>query len=155
MALAYIQGKLTLPNEISAICAKALHTPQPRVELGLALRYIANSTIDISDGLLADLGHILEQSKVGARLELNSIPHGQFADLRDKSILKMVLAGGDDYEICFTAPAAKHSEIMELAESLSLPLSHIGQITSDLSIVIHGLNGENLEFKETGFDHFS
>jgi thiamine-monophosphate kinase len=155
MALAYIQGKLTLPNEISAICAKALHTPQPRVELGLALRYIANSTIDISDGLLADLGHILEQSKVGARLELNSIPHGQFADLRDKSILKMVLAGGDDYELCFTAPVAKHSEIMELAESLSLPLSHIGQITSDLSIVIHGLNGENLEFKETGFDHFS
>jgi thiamine-monophosphate kinase len=155
MALAHIQGKLTLPDEVFTTCAKALHAPQPRVSLGLALRNLANSAIDISDGLLADLGHILEQSKVGAKLELSNIPHSQFADLRDKAILKMVLAGGEDYELCFTASATKNSEITKLSETLGISLSHIGQITSDKNLVIHGLDGEALDFKETGFDHFS
>ena len=74
LALAHLQGKLTLPEDTFANCAKALHAPQPRVALGLALRDIANSAIDISDGLLADLGHILESSKVGAiSLQLNQV----------------------------------------------------------------------------------
>jgi thiamine-monophosphate kinase len=154
LALAHLQGKITLQNETFANYVNALHAPQPRVELGLALRNLANSAIDISDGLLADLGHILEQSKVGAQLQLGNIPHGQFTDLRDKNILQMVLAGGDDYELCFTAPATKHSEIIKLIESLSLPISHIGQITTDKNLVIYGLDGEILDFKETGFDHF-
>lgn len=155
MALAHIQGKLTLPADAITDCAQALHEPQPRVELALALRGLANSAIDISDGLLADLGHILEQSHVGAQLKLSSIPHSPFADLCNKNILKMVLAGGDDYELCFTAPANKHAEILNLAKSIKLPISHIGQITSANNFVIHGLDGEILDFKETGFDHFS
>jgi thiamine-monophosphate kinase len=155
LALAHIQARLNLPVEVINQCTQALHAPQPRVELGLALSGLANSAIDISDGLLADLGHILEQSKVGATIEISSIPHSQFADLGDKGILKTVLAGGDDYELCFTASSSKHSAIVKLAGSLGIPMSCIGLITGSKDLVIHGLDGEVLDFKETGFDHFS
>ena len=159
LALAHIQGKLVLPEEASLTCAKALHTPQPRVVLGLALRDIANSAIDISDGLLADLGHILEQSTVGATLELYSIPHSTFAgftiDLNDEYLRKMVLAGGDDYELCFTAPAEKHAEIIKISEVTKLQLSCIGHVTNNTGLTLYGLDNEILNMKETGFDHFS
>lgn len=159
LALAHMQGKLTLSEEAFASCAKALHTPQPRVALGLALRGLANSAIDISDGLLADLGHILESSKVGAALQLNNIPHTQHigfsTGLRDETLLKMVLAGGDDYELCFTAPVEKHAEIVMLSEKLNLDLCAIGHITSGTGLVVHGFDDEILDLKETGFDHFS
>ncbi len=155
LALAHMQAKVTLPNATFMNCAKALHAPQPRVALGLALRGLANSAIDISDGLLADLGHILESSHVGATLQLSNIPHSQYAGLRDKSYLKMVLAGGDDYELCFTAPAEQHAEIAMLSKTLNLALNPIGQITSGTGLIVHGIDNEILDFKETGFDHFS
>ena len=159
LALAHIQGKLVLPEEASLTCAKALHTPQPRVALGLALRDLANSAIDISDGLLADLGHILEQSTVGATLELKSIPHSTFADfpidLNDEHLRKMVLAGGDDYELCFTAPAERHAEIIKISEVTKLQLSCIGHVTNNTGLTLYGLDNEILNMKETGFDHFS
>ena len=159
LALAHIQGKLVLPEEASLTCAKALHTPQPRVALGLALRDLANSAIDISDGLLADLGHILEQSTVGATLELSSIPHSTFAgfplDLNGEHLRKMVLAGGDDYELCFTAPVEKHAEIIKISEVTKLQLSCIGHVTNNTGLTLYGLDNEILNMKETGFDHFS
>ena len=77
LALAHMQDKVTLPEDEFISCAKSLHTPQPRVALGLALRDIVNSAIDISDGLLADLGHILDASKVGAVLQLQALPKSQ------------------------------------------------------------------------------
>ncbi len=159
LALAHIQGKLVLPEEASLVCDKALHTPQPRVALGLALRDIANSAIDISDGLLADLEHILEQSAVGATLELKNIPHSTFAefpiDLRDENLRKMVLAGGDDYELCFTAPAEKQVEIIKISEMTKLQLRCIGHVTKNTGLTLYGLDNEVLNMKETGFDHFS
>jgi thiamine-monophosphate kinase len=161
LALAHMQGKLTLPVNAFASCAKALHTPQPRVALGLALRKLASSAIDISDGLLADLGHLLERSNVGASIYLRNIPHSAHvgAALRSKSattfIISLLLAGGDDYELCFTASTEKHAEIIQLSESLTLPLNCIGRITSGNDLIVHGFNDEILDFKETGFDHFS
>lgn len=175
LALAHMQGKLKLPVDALASCAEVLHTPQPRVALGLALRQIASSAIDISDGLLADLGHILERSNVGATLMLSHVPHSAYladklagavrhnesatnssaANSYDKSILNMLLAGGDDYELCFTAPIEKHAEINSLSEKLALPLSCIGHITANTGLIVHGFNDEILDFKETGFDHFS
>ncbi|MDI1360481.1 thiamine-phosphate kinase [Methylotenera sp.] len=159
IALQHMLGKITLPIDVLTTCAKALHEPQPRVTLGLALQDIANSAIDISDGLLADLGHILEQSNIGAALELKRIPHSTFVDfpidLRDESLRKMVLAGGDDYELCFTAPAEKHTEIIKISEMTKLQLSCIGHVTSNTDLVLHGLDNEILNMKETGFDHFS
>lgn len=159
LALAHLQGQLVLPENILATCATALHTPQPRVELGLALRDIAHSAIDISDGLLADLGHILEASTLGASLQLSSIPHTQsdvfVTDLRDPQQLKIVLAGGDDYELCFTATATKRAEILQLSTQLNLPLTLIGEISAGTGIVVYGIHHEIVELKETGFDHFS
>jgi thiamine-monophosphate kinase len=158
LALAHMQNRLKLPEDVFDACAQALHTPQPRVELGLALRGIANSAIDVSDGLLADLGHILQASDVGATLQLSSIPHSAHIAteaLHDKRIINMLIAGGDDYELCFTASAEKHSEIIKLSEKLALPLICIGLITSNASLVVHDLNNVILDIKETGFDHFS
>jgi len=170
LALAHMQGKLTLPYDVFAIGAKALHTPQPRVALGLALRGLANSAIDISDGLAADLGHILERSNVGATIHLSKIPHIEYLatalvvpthDDSDTSIsynktfLSMLLAGGDDYELCFTAPMENHDKIAKLSETLSLTLSTIGHITSNSGLIVHGLDNQVLDFKGTGFDHFA
>jgi len=159
LALQHLQSKLTLPKDTFILCAKALHTPQPRVALGLALQDIANSAIDISDGLLADLGHILKQSNIGAILELKNIPHSSYADfpidLHDENFRTIVLAGGDDYELCFTAPLEKHAGILKLSESIKLPLTCIGHITTNNGIVVYGLENEILDIKETGFDHFS
>ena len=170
LALAHIQGNLTLPDDVFANSAKALHTPQPRVTLGLALRGLANSAIDISDGLIADLGHILEHSKVGASLKLSQIPHEIYLGAAlveqssnnvngtiayNKTFLNMLLAGGDDYELCFTAPIENHSKIAKLRETLGLNLRIIGHITSHSSMIVQGLDDQILDFKGTGFDHFA
>jgi thiamine-monophosphate kinase len=157
LALAHMLGKFSLSAAEFASCAKALHTPQPRVALGLALRGLANSCIDISDGLLADLGHILECSKTGAEINLTSIPHSFVVSnyFSTKAVQQMVLAGGDDYELCFTAPVAAHAGIERVSEELVLPLRVVGHITNSLGLIVRGLNDEILDFKETGFDHFA
>lgn len=134
----------------------ALHTPQPRVALGQALLGVASSAIDISDGLLADLGHILKASKLGAIIRLNQVPISDTVhkNLHLNQVKNMVLAGGDDYELCFTAPSNKHAEITSLCKTLNLSLSHIGHITANTDLIVHGLDDEILNIKETGFDHF-
>jgi thiamine-monophosphate kinase len=121
LGLAHLQGRAVLTEPILSDCLDALHRPQARVELGLALRGIATSAIDVSDGLLADLGHILEQSGQAARLRIPDLPAAGLE--RD-----CLLAGGDDYELAFTAPASSDSRIDALATDLGLPLTRIGEI---------------------------
>ncbi len=123
LGLAHIQGRAVLAEPILGDCLAALHRPQARVELGLALRGIATSAIDVSDGLLADLGHILEQSGQAARLRIPNLPEAGLA--RD-----CLLAGGDDYELVFTAPTSCDSRIAALASELGLPLTRIGEIVA-------------------------
>jgi len=157
LALAGLQGLYTLPENELAACLPALHMPQPRVALGLELRQIAHSAIDISDGLLADLGHILECSNVGAEINLGDISCSKTVGnhFAEERVQHMVLAGGDDYELCFTAPIEKHREIKNLSKKLVLPLSCIGRITSNHGLIIRGLSNETINIKEAGFDHFS
>ncbi|MEY3651636.1 MAG: thiamin-monophosphate kinase, partial [Pseudomonadota bacterium] len=104
-----------------------LQHPQPRISLGLALRGIANSAIDLSDGLLADLGHILDSSKLGATIDWSKIPHFESAaeHLSIETIQSFALTGGDDYELCFTAPSNRHSDIINIGKSLGIPLSQV------------------------------
>ncbi len=123
LGLAHLQGRTVLTEPILGDCLAALHRPQARVELGLALRGIATSAIDLSDGLLADLGHILEQSGQAARLRIPGLPKAGLA--RD-----CLLAGGDDYELAFTAPASCDRRIAALANELGLPLTRIGEIVA-------------------------
>ncbi|HJX58166.1 MAG TPA: thiamine-phosphate kinase, partial [Thiobacillus sp.] len=118
LALAYRQGRLFMEQVDAAHVLPALYLPTPRVELGIALRGVASSAIDISDGLLADLGHILERSQVGARLEFAALPTLPAAQayLHEKVAVDCVLAGGDDYELCFTAAPGKRDAVLEAAE---------------------------------------
>lgn len=157
LALAALQDRFTLKQDELAACLPSLHMPQPRVELGLNLRQLAHSAIDISDGLLADLGHILECSNLGAEIRLQDIPCSKVVSnhLADKQVQQMVLAGGDDYELCFTASAANHAEIAKLAGQLALPLSCIGTISNNPGLTIRGLNNELINIGKTGFDHFA
>lgn len=158
LALAHLQERIVLPQEILSACANRLHQPQPRVALGLALRGIANSAIDISDGLLADLGHILERSRVAAEIEFDALPRlrSLHQSAEDESIAQhCVLAGGDDYELCFTAPVACRAEIENLSALLVLPLSRVGKITTGQGCSVRAADGSTMRIKEPGYDHFA
>lgn len=157
MALAVMQQRFDLATSDLNQIENALHTPQPRVALGQALHGVASSAIDISDGLLADLRHILKASKLGAIIRLDQVPISDIVhrNLHLKQVKNMVLAGGDDYELCFTAPPNRHAEIANLSKTLNLALNHIGNITANTDLIVHGLDNEILDIKETGFDHFN
>jgi len=198
LALAHLQGRVVLSDDEFSACAPALHQPQPRVALGLALRGIANSAIDVSDGLLSDLGHILDASKVGATIDFSVLPVSvtlralitspnlpfhpqgvrrcvprcqQAATLPlsgegvgfppDKGGLsgvelhqQCVLAGGDDYELCFTVPAARHDDVLRLASQLDLPLTCIGRIVAGQGCLVHDAAGQPINLEGGGYDHF-
>jgi thiamine-monophosphate kinase len=158
LALAHLQARIKLDADTFARCASALHTPQPRVALGLALRGIATSAIDISDGLAADLGHVLNASNLGAKLHLTQLPQASHwpmaSQLEPAEQLKLLLAGGDDYELCFSASAVDHERISQLGLSLGLPLLCVGEMVAERGLVVHGLAGEPLDIQEAGFDHF-
>ena len=156
LALLHLQGEVRLPDEGRALAC--LHQPQPRVELGLALRGLANSAIDVSDGLLADLGHILERSGVGARVELARLPFdaGLAEGLgRSEAWQRCVLAGGDDYELCFTAARSARETIEALSKVLSLRLTRIGEIDVEPGCKVRAANGAWHDYQGGGYDHFA
>jgi len=157
LVLACLQGKLVLDVTTLAATASALHQPVPRVALGLALRGIAHSAIDVSDGLLGDLGHILERSGVAAEIRFDLLPVSP--SLRPYLAQPLgrhcVLAGGDDYELCFTVPVARHAEIEKISAQLGLPLSCIGKITAGTGCTLRAADGAVMAIKETGYDHFA
>jgi thiamine-monophosphate kinase len=157
LALAHLQGRLKLDEACFNAVANALHCPAPRVALGIALRGLAHSAIDISDGLLADLGHILERSRVGAEIQFGRLPLSAQLQphLAQAHGIQCALAGGDDYELCFTAAAAQHAEIEQLAAQLALPLSCIGKIVAGSGCKVRAADGSEMKIKETGYDHFA
>jgi thiamine-monophosphate kinase len=147
--LAHLQGRTRLAEPELSDCLTALHRPQPRVALGLALRGIASAAIDVSDGLLADLGHILEQSKRAARLQIPNLPAAGLE--RD-----CLLAGGDDYELLFTAAPGSDKDIAALAGKLGLPLTRIGEIIAGPpgDLVLRDDSGSVIAPARRGYDHF-
>ena len=155
LGLAHLQNKITLDAAVAEHCLHALHTPMPRTALGLALRTKANSCIDVSDGLLADLGHILEASNLGATVALDNITCHDYlrAHLHQSIIQQCILAGGDDYELAFTAPESQRQAIHELSQQLNLPLSLIGK-TSENSGIKVTYKQQMLDISKKGFDHF-
>lgn len=160
LGLAYLQDKVKLPEPWPRLCVSALEKPRPRVALGLALNGIASSAIDVSDGLLADLGHIAERSGCAASVKLVQLPHlpkgeSYDADLR-RIALECQLTGGDDYELCFTAPGTQSLAIAKIAAQLELPLWNIGEMvagpTGDVTVL--DPDGKPVEFGSKGYDHF-
>lgn len=125
-----------LPAKYRDLLIKRFTAPEARIDLGLALVGIASAAIDISDGLLADLGHLLKASKLGARLFPDAIPVSGalkvFADTYPaQTAMDFILQGGDDYELCFTAPAKWRNRIEETASRFDFLLSRIGTIEAD------------------------
>ena len=156
LALAHLQGRIVLGEVEFAACASALHQPQPRVALGLALCGIASSAIDISDGLLADLGHMLSSSQVGAQLDFSALPiSATLRRLIDQPFATLcALAGGDDYELCFTVPSSYHNDVLHIGEQLALPLTCIGNIVAGQGCIVRDVAGNPITLESAGYDHF-
>ena len=156
LALAHLQQRITLSEAEFAACAPALHQPQPRVALGFALRGVASSAIDISDGLLADLGHVLDASQVGARLDISALPVSPVLRAYVSQHLgrQCALSGGDDYELCFTAPVLRHAEIAGIGARFELPLTCIGKIVAGQGCIVHDASGNPINVETSGYDHF-
>lgn len=155
LSLAHLQGKISLKNDALQANIHVLHRPAPRVDLGLKLREIASSCIDISDGLLADLGHILKASNCGAIIDLEKIPCIDYLknNLDNPQFQEFLLAGGDDYELCFTAHASKRKEIELIGKQQHILLTCIAATHIDIGLqAIYKSTALNLNSK--GFDHF-
>jgi thiamine-monophosphate kinase len=156
LALAHAQQRIALESDEVLACLPALHLPVARVELGQRLIGLAHSAIDISDGLLADLGHILECSKVAAVIEMNAIKRSAVMEkyLPQTAAINCLLAGGDDYELCFTAPKAKCGKIEDLSHELGVPLTRIGRINQGEGLAVLDAASKPIVLQVRGYDHF-
>jgi thiamine-monophosphate kinase len=155
-AVAERHGQLRLPAGAKAACRARLERPAPRIALGLALRGVAHAAIDVSDGLVADLGHICERSRVGAVVALDALPCAAGLEpLRhDAAMIQAMAAGGDDYELCFTAPPSRRARVESLSGDLGLPLTRIGRIVDGSSVRLEDGQGRPIDLQGQGFDHF-
>ena len=157
LALAARQGRLQLDLADEAALAGRLDKPQPRVALGKALRGLAHSAIDLSDGLLADLGHVAERSGVAAVLDSGTLPLSDAARRQRgySGLIDCVLAGGDDYELCFTAAPSAAAEIVRQAAALGVAVCRIGRIEAGNGVQVHDAAGRPMNTGRTGYDHFA
>ena len=135
---------------------EALDYPQPRVALGRSLLGLATSCIDLSDGLASDLAHILDRSGVGAEVELGRLPASEdLCELQDEHRWRLQLAGGDDYELCFTVPPESARRLEQISESCNIPLTVIGRIVDQGGLQIKSHDGVPFEPGPTGYVHFA
>ena len=157
LALEAFRGTLRLEPEAFEDARRAMEQPEPRVALGLALRGVATSAIDLSDGLLGDLGHILERSRVGAELRLDALPRSAHLAAQPEPVQRgCLLAGGDDYELLFTAPEAAQAAVQEAAARASVPVTAVGRIVAGSGLRVLDAGGQPVALAGlAGFDHFA
>jgi thiamine-monophosphate kinase len=161
LALAYRKKKIMLEAdgveaaEVDVLMA-ALEMPTPRVELGQRLIGLAHSAIDISDGLLADLGHILECSRVAAVVRIDQMLRSAVMEKHFPHLLAIecLLAGGDDYELCFTVPKSERTKVELLSREEGIPLTRIGSIEEGAGLVVLDSAGRTVTTRVKGYDHF-
>ncbi len=156
LALKHELRQITLTPEELSQCLPALLMPSARIELGQRLVNLAHSAIDISDGLVADLGHILENSATAACINLHDIPCLPIIkrNLSQPRLRECLLSGGDDYELCFTAPEKNRDAIELLGKELNLPLTRIGKILTGHQLIIKDHQGKLILPDTKGYDHF-
>ncbi len=156
LALEVFRGDLSLPPEGFERVRAAMEQPQPRVALGLALRGLATAAIDLSDGLIGDLGHVLHRSAVGATIDVDRLPIGTVLATQPRARqLDCALAGGDDYELLFTAPADADAAVLAAGEAAAVGVRCIGRIESAAGLRLVDGRGRPLALALQGFDHFS
>ena len=162
LALEVFRGTRMLDGAAFESVRRAMELPQPRVALGQALRGVASSAIDVSDGLLGDLGHILQRSGVGACVEADALPCSAVLAAQPEALRReMGLAGGDDYELLFTAPAARHAEVLVAGQTGGVPVHRIGVVQAEAGLRLldggwrpEGPVGQPVADRWTSFDHF-
>jgi len=157
LALEALRGHITLPPALLAQARARLERPTPRIALGQALRGVASSCIDLSDGLAGDLGHVLRASNVGARVDADAVA-GLLQTpvcLTAQQRRTYTLAGGDDYELLFTAPRHRHADVQAAARAAATPVTRIGSLTAAPGLVWHDAAGRTLTGDYAGFDHFA
>ncbi|HET6599765.1 MAG TPA: thiamine-phosphate kinase [Burkholderiaceae bacterium] len=155
LALEAVRGTLTLEGAAFDAVRVAMEQPQPRVALGLALRGVASSAIDVSDGLLGDLAHILRRSRVGATLHADALPRSEaLAALAIEARRLCTLAGGDDYELLFTAPPQRADAVAAASRQAGVPVTRIGHIEAEPGLRLLAGDGSVLANTFGSFDHF-
>ena len=164
LALDALRGALALPPAVLAQARRRLEEPTPRVALGQALRGVASAALDVSDGLLGDLRHLLKASGVGATLDtsiaMNLIAACAHPDcatglISFKTQLTCVLAGGDDYELAFTAPPSARGAVQAASRLSATPVTRIGHIDAEPGLRLVDAHGQRLSNDFQSFDHFA
>lgn len=159
LGLEALRGQLALPEPVLAHCRDHLECPQPQVALGLALRGLATAAADLSDGLLGDLGHVLQASHKGAVLMLDAtdallaMPQGWRPST--DWVRTATLQGGDDYALVFCAPPSRRLQIAAAAQACGAQALRIGKITAEPGLWLQSANGQRQSAPARGFDHFA
>jgi thiamine-monophosphate kinase len=158
LALAGYLGEAALEASDQLLAGRRMHAPSPRVALGrlLAEGRLAHAALDISDGLVGDLGHILAASGVGALLDVDALPAGPVLARQPPALRRrFTAAGGDDYELCFTAPAAQREAIVAAAARSGTPVTRVGRIEAEPGLRLVDADGAPLDLHLRGWDHFA
>jgi thiamine-monophosphate kinase len=156
LALAHYRNELVLDEASLTVAAERMHRPQPRIALGPALCGVAHAALDVSDGLIGDLGHILKRSAVGATVDIDAIPVGHALRSQPRETQRrFALTGGDDYELCFTAPPERRSTVVAAADAAGIAVTRIGSIDAAPGLRLTDSAGALLDFSAASFDHFS
>lgn len=164
LALDALRGQMDLPAATLARLRARLERPTPRVALGLALRGLASSAIDVSDGLLGDLGHVLKSSRVGAEIDVHittdllasgALQESAKGIFDAETMMPCALAGGDDYELVFTAPAARRAAVQAASSASGTQVTRIGRITPAPGLRLLDRTGQPLPGRFASFDHFA
>jgi thiamine-monophosphate kinase len=151
-----LQQRLSASGEVlPADCLRKLERPQPRVALGRALLGVAHAALDVSDGFAADLSHILARSGVGAQVWVDALPmHPQLAAERSRW-LPAIAAGGDDYELCFTAAPAQAAAVQAAAAQAGVAVHKVGRIVAGSGLRLLDAGGQAITLERLGYDHFA
>ncbi|MDZ5456428.1 thiamine-phosphate kinase [Azohydromonas lata] len=155
LALEVFRGQVSLEGRDFDAARRAMELPTPRVALGQALRGLAHSAIDLSDGLLGDLGHVLRASGVGVRIDADALPRSPVLASQPRALqLECGLSGGDDYELLFAAPPARRGEVLAAAQALGVGVARIGELQSEPGVRLVDGEGRPLRGDFPSFDHF-
>ncbi len=155
LGLAELQGRVALAEAHREACLERLHAPEPRVALGRRLRGAATAAIDVSDGLVADVGHLCERSRLAAEIEAAALPRAPALAAVDPGLAwSCMLAGGDDYELAFTAPPEAREAVQRAGEAAGVAVTRIGRMTAGSGVTVCGPDGAPMPIGDPGYDHF-